>query len=161
MARLNAPVQLAIVQALACYDTPTEVAAKVKADFGLDVTRQQIATYDHTKAAGRNVSAKLRAVFDASRQAFLTDMQDIPISHLSVRLRMLQRLLEKAEERGNVAMAVQLLEQAAKECGGMFTNRREFMGKGGAPIALASRAELISPEALAEAVRTVRDAFYR
>lgn len=159
MARLSAPMQLAIVRGLACFDTPSEVAAAVKEEFGVDITRQQVATYDPTKAAGRNVSAKLRAVFDASRQAFLTDMDDIPISHLSYRLQRLQQQLEKAEERGNIAMAAALLEQAAKECGGIFTNRREMTGKGGGPVAQVRRVALVAPPELLEALRTVRDAF--
>jgi len=159
MARLSAPMQLAIVRGLACFDTPSEVAAAVKEEFGVDITRQQVATYDPTKAAGRNVSAKLRAVFDASRQAFLTDMDDIPISHLSYRLQRLQQQLEKAEERGNIAMAAALLEQAAKECGGIFTNRREMTGRGGGPVAQVSRVALVAPPELLEALRTVRDAF--
>jgi hypothetical protein len=159
MAKLTEPMQLAIVKALACYDTPTEVVEQMKNDFGVTITRQQVAKYDPTKAAGEKVSPKLRAVFDAARATFLTNMQDIPISNLSYRLRRLQHELDKAKERGNSAMVLQLLEQAAKECGGIFTNRRELTGKGGAPIAQAHNVHIVSREELAEAVRTVRDEF--
>lgn len=65
----------------------------------------------------------------------------------------LPALLEKAGERGNSALVMQLVQRAAKKCGGVFTNRREFMGKGGAPIARVTQVELVSPQALAEAGR--------
>lgn len=159
MAKLTAPMQLVIVRALACFDTPSEIAALLKREFGVDVTRMQIAKYDPTKASGTKVSHKFRAVFDAARSAFLTDMREIPISHLSYRLRKLQQVLEKAEERGNTAMVLQLLEQAAKECGGIFTNRRELTGKGGAPIAQDHNVHIVSAADLAAAVRSVRDEY--
>ncbi|MGE8453048.1 MAG: hypothetical protein ACN6OP_20995 [Pseudomonadales bacterium] len=42
--------------------------------------------------------------------------------------------------RKNVVLASQLLEQAAKEAGGQFTNRRlnEHTGKGGGPVEVAT-----------------------
>lgn len=45
-------------------------------------------------------------------------------------------MLDKVEKQGNTALAAQLLEQAAKESGGAFTNkhRLEHTGKDGAPI---------------------------
>jgi hypothetical protein len=132
----------------------------VRQDFGVEVTRQQIATYDPTKAAGRNLSQKLRAVFAASRRAFLTDMRDIPISHLAVRLRILQRELDRAQERGHTAMVLKILEQAAKECGGIFTNRRELTGAGGGPIQ-SSNVTLYTPPAAAVAQRAIDKAMAR
>jgi len=48
----------------------------------------------------------------------------------------LDRLAAKAERMGNMAMVSQLIEQAAKEAGGAFTNKHrvEHTGKDGAPI---------------------------
>jgi len=42
-----------IVQALACWDSPTQVAEAVREEFGVDVPRGQVAQYDPTKVAGR------------------------------------------------------------------------------------------------------------
>ena len=39
----------------------------------------------------------------------------VAISHLAVRIRVLQRMAEKAEERGNLALAAKFIEMAAKE----------------------------------------------
>lgn len=136
MAALKEEHKLLIVQALACFDTPTQVVEAVKEEFGIEITRQQVARYDPTKAAGVDVSKKLRAVFEETRRTFLEDTSSIPIAQQSFRLRALQRLYEKALKSGNVALAAQYLEQAAKESGGLFTNRQrhEHAGPNGGPI---------------------------
>lgn len=138
MAKLTDPVKMAIVQALACFDTPSEVAAAVKEEFGISITRQQVAAYDPTKATCKGLAKKLRAVFEETRKAFLNDVATIPIAQQAFRLRALQREFERAKSRGNSALAAQLLEQAAKELGGAFTNRRELTGQGGGPIQQAN-----------------------
>ena len=134
MAVLTEDVKLAIVRALACFDTPSQAADLVKQEFGVEVRRQQVAAYDPTKPAGRNLSQKLRAIFEVTREAFLEDVASIPITQQAYRMRVLQRLLVRAESRDNTAMVAQLLEQAAKEMGGAFTNRRELTGKEGKPL---------------------------
>ncbi len=134
MAALSDPVKLALVQALACYDTPTQAAEAVAQEFGVKIDRAQVAKYDPTKPAGKNMGKKLVAIFHATRTKFEETMAAIPIAKQSYRLRVLQRQLVKAEAQGNTAMVSQLLEQAAKEIGGAFTNRRELSGVGGGPI---------------------------
>jgi len=134
MAALTDDVKAFVVQALACFDTPTQVANAVKEEFGLEITRMQVSTYDPTKFMGRNLSKKWREIFDATREAFLRDQATIPIANQNFRLRALDRLYQNAASRGNAALAAQLLEQAAKEAGGSFTNRREMTGKDGAPL---------------------------
>lgn len=157
MAKLTEPQKLAIVQALACFDTPSEVAAAVKEEFGIEVNRQQVAGYDPTKPSCKGMAKKLRAVFTATREAFLADVSTIPIAQQAVRLRALQREFERAKGRGNSVLVAQLLEQAAKECGGLLTNRRELMGKGGGPI--QQQMTQVTPEQLAAAVASVREGF--
>ncbi len=142
MAQLTEPVKLAIVQALACFDSPSEVAAAVREEFGIEVTRQQVASYDPTKAACKGLAVKLREVFKETRVAFLSDISTIPIAQQAVRLRALQREFLRAQSRGNSAMVAQLLEQAAKEVGGALTNRRELTGKDGRPLVPGTPHEL-------------------
>lgn len=134
MAQLSEPIKLAITQALACFDTPTQVADFVKEEFGIVITRQQASQYDASRTTGRTMSKKLRAIFEATRAEFLKSTADIPIAQQSYRLRVLQRQLQKAEKLGNMTMVAQLLEQAAKEAGGAFTNRREVTGRDGKPL---------------------------
>lgn len=123
MAALTEDVKAFIVQALACFDTPTQVSEAVKEEFGLELTRMQIASYDPTKKTTRTLAKKWHAIFHETRKSFLEDTAAIPIANQTFRLRALQKMYEKTASRGNYGMAAQLIEQAAKESGGMFVNR--------------------------------------
>ncbi|KAK52530.1 DUF2280 domain-containing protein [Bordetella bronchiseptica] len=134
MAKLNEATQRFIVQALACYDTPTQVAEAVKEEFGIEINRQQAASYDPTKVTSKALAKKWRDLFAATRKAFLEQVSEIPIANQAYRLRQLDRIAVEAMRRKNVVLAAQIIEQAAKETGGMFTNKREMTGAGGAPL---------------------------
>lgn len=123
-----------VVQSLACFDTPHEILKVIKEEFGVVVSAQAIEAYDPTKRAGRDLAKKWREIFEATRKAFLADTSTIGISHRAVRLRALQRMAEQAESMRNFVLAKDLLEQAAKEVGGAYTNRRELSGPQGKPI---------------------------
>lgn len=124
MAALKDEVKLFIVQALACYDTPTQVAKAVKEEFGLDVLRQQVACYDPNCYVGRNLSQKWRTVFNDTRAKFRDEVAEIPIASRAFRLRALARMAQQAEGMRNIALAVQVIEQAAKEVGDVYVNRK-------------------------------------
>jgi hypothetical protein len=157
MAVLTEEAKVTLVQALACYDTPTQAAEAVAQEHGIKIERMQAWKYDPTKPAGKNLSKKLVDLFHATRAAFLKDTASIPVAQQAYRLRVLQKEVERAQARGNTAMVAQLLEQAAKESGGAFTNRRELTGANGGPI--AQQTTTVTPEQLAEAVRSVREEF--
>jgi hypothetical protein len=130
-AKLTHEQQTYAVQALACFDSPSVVAAALRKDFGVIITPQTIEGYDPTKKAGAALSVKWKALFEETRKTFLEDTAAIAISHRAVRLRSLQRMADKAETQGNMVLAASLMEQAAKEVGGSYTNRRELTGKDG------------------------------
>lgn len=140
MAALAENVKLHIVQALACFDTPSQAAKGIKAEFGLEILPQQCEAYDPNKRAGNRLSDKYKLIFEETRKTFLEDMSLIGVSHRAVRLRTLQRMIERAEGQGNLALTAQLLEQVAKETGDSYTNRHklEHTGKDGGPIKTAS-----------------------
>lgn len=124
MAALKSDVKAFIVQALACFDTPTQVSQAVKQEFDIDVTRQQVEQHDPTKRAGVNLAAKWRTLFEDTRKRFREETSEIPIANRAFRLRGLGRMAEKAENMRNLALTAQLYEQAAKECGDMYINRK-------------------------------------
>lgn len=124
MATLSNEVKAFIVQALACFDTPSQVAAAVREEFGIEVTRQQCEAHDPTKRAGRDLARRWVTLFHDTRKRFREEMSEIPIANRAYRLRTLNRLAEKAESMRNIALTAQLLEQAAKECGDMYVNRQ-------------------------------------
>ncbi|MFN1812675.1 DUF2280 domain-containing protein [Acinetobacter baumannii] len=131
MAALKEPVKIFIVQALACRDTPQEVVEQVKQEFGVDISRSQCECYDPTKYSGRNLSKKFVELFELTREKFDKGLIDIPIANKYYRLKQYQRQLEKTR---NVKTALKILEQAAKDIGGQFTNRQEITGKDGGPV---------------------------
>lgn len=146
MATLTDAAKRFIVQALACYDTPTQVAEAVNEEFGFSLPRQQIAKYDPTKVSGAQLAQKWRDLFASTRERFRKEVSEIPIADQAYRLRTMQRLLDESIRRKNVVLASQLLEQAAKESGGMFTNKRELSGPNGGPIPMMpTMIELVAP----------------
>ncbi len=124
MATLSTPVKLHIVTALACFDSPTQVAASVKERFGLVLSRQRIEAWHPERAAGARLDAKWRAVFDVTRARLLAELDGIPLAHRAYRLRRLGRLALQAETMGNVALAARIIEQAAREAGDLYVTRQ-------------------------------------
>lgn len=133
-AKLTDEQRAFVVQSLACFDSPTTVAKAVKKEYGVDITAQAVEAYDPTKRAGDKLGKRWKDLFHATRDAFLKDTAAIGIAHRVVRLRRLQRAADKLEEAGNVMGMAAILEQAAKEEGGAYTNRRELTGQGGKPL---------------------------
>jgi hypothetical protein len=123
MATLTEGVKRFIVQALACYDSPTTVAESVKEEFGLEITRMQVAQYDPSKNSGRGVAKKWQVLFEDTRKRFREEAADIPIAQRAYRLRTLDRLAAKAEKMRNLPLTLQVLEQAAKEVGESYVNK--------------------------------------
>lgn len=140
MASLKPEVKAFIVQGLACFDTPSQIVESVKKEFSVDISRQQAASHDPTKAAGAGLAPKWIELFKSTRERFQNEISDIPIANRAYRLRALDRMATKAEGMKNIAMAAQLLEQAAKEVGEAYTNRQkvEHTGKNGGPIESAT-----------------------
>jgi hypothetical protein len=137
MAKLSRKVQAFIVQALACYDKPQTVANAVFAQFQVKVTCDDVARYDPTRAAATQggLAKEWNDLFHETRARFLKETQDIPIANPASRLRTLQRLAQRAESMGDIALTARLIAQAAKEVGAL-TDRRpsESGGEDGEPI---------------------------
>lgn len=124
MAALKNEVKGFIVQALACFDTPSQVVEQVKQEFGVEISRQLCESHDPTKRAGVNLAVKWVTLFHDTRKRFREETAEIPIANRAYRLRALGRMAEKAENMKNMALTAQLLEQAAKEVGDVYVNRQ-------------------------------------
>ncbi|MEB3805652.1 DUF2280 domain-containing protein [Acinetobacter pittii] len=156
MAALKEPVKIFIVQSLACRDTPQEVVEQVKQEFGVDISRSQCECYDPTKYSGRNLSKKFVELFESTREKFDEGLIDIPIANKYYRLKQYQRQLEKTR---NVKTALKILEQAAKDIGGQFTNRQEITGKDGGPLQTVNSEIPVPMEDYLKARREVLDEY--
>jgi hypothetical protein len=140
MAALKPDVKAFIIQSIACFDTPTLVVESVQKEFGLKITRQQVESHDPTKVSGKSLAKKWVDLFYTTRERFKTEISDIPIANKAYRLRVLDRMATRTETMKNFALAAQIVEQAAKECGDAYTNRQkvEHTGKDGGPIESAT-----------------------
>ena len=120
MAALNNEIKAFIVQALACFDSPSQVATAVNQSFGVVVSRQQVEAHDPTKRCSKGLAKRWVTMFEDTRAGFRQAMIEIPVANRAYRLRALGRMVEVAEDRGNLVMAAQLIEQAAKESGDLY-----------------------------------------
>lgn len=155
MAKLNDLQKRFVVQALARYESPQDVADAFKEEFGIEVHRAQMAQYDPTKVSGKDMAPKWRELFKQTREAFKAAVDEVPIAQQAFRLHRLGKIHDRHMARGNLIGAASILEQAAKEVGGAFTNKREHTGAGGGPI--EQRTVVVDENKVAAAVRKLED----
>lgn len=124
MAALTDDVKRFIVERLACYDTPKQVADAVREAFAVEVDRRQVERYD-AERPGKKPGEKWCATFKATRERFLEETSAIGITHKAVRLRWLHQLATRAMEKGNAPEARAAMRQAAEDVGGVYTNKRD------------------------------------
>ncbi|MDC5315381.1 DUF2280 domain-containing protein [Acinetobacter baumannii] len=144
MATLNKKQKLFIVQSLAVFNTPQETVSLVKEEFDIDVSRQQVESYDPTKFAGRALSKELKEFFEKTREDYLSQ----PLNKISgandiVQLKILSDLLWT--KKNNVTMTIKIMDQIQKIMKGFYDKRGEQGNKGGNPEASQTKAE-VEPE---------------
>ncbi|MCU4331924.1 MULTISPECIES: DUF2280 domain-containing protein [Acinetobacter calcoaceticus/baumannii complex] len=132
MAALRKEVKLYIVRSLAVFNTPQETVELVNEEFKIKISRQQCERYDPTKRAGKDLSQELKEEFEHTRNEFLEKPLNIPIANLAVRLQRLEK--QYSVHAKNPLFSLKILEQAAKDMGGQFTNKTEVTGAGGGPL---------------------------
>ena len=122
MPTLTDEIKEFIVKGLACFDGPSQVAEAVKGTFGIEVSRQQVYVYSPTSS--QPPALRWRELHAATRQAHLREIAEIGIGQKAVRLAMLDRMAQHYITNNYFLKAAVILEQAAKECGGVYENRR-------------------------------------
>lgn len=157
MAQLKKEIKLFIVRSLAVFNTPTETAAAVKEEFGVIVDRQKCQAYDPTKRAGKDLSAELKGEFEITRQNFIDNPQHVPLANLTYRLQRMQRVIDHAGK--NSMLVLSTLEQAAKDVGGVFTNRKEITGKDGKPLTEPVTPIKLTPEVAAAITQALKNEY--
>src|SRR5690349_18679933 len=122
MPNLTDEIKEFIVKGLAYFDSPTQVAEAVKAQFDIEITRQHVYAYD--PKSSQQMSPRWSELHAVTREKFLSEIAGIGIANKAVRLRMLERYALRAEAANYTMRAAALLEQAAKECGGIYEGRK-------------------------------------
>lgn len=123
MAEVTVEIQFHIVRSLAVFNRPTDIIKSVKDNFGIDVSSQQVAYYDPSNKVSRDLRQELRDEFERTRKEFLANSENIPIANKVFRLNELQRIIDTHHK--NPVMVMSALEQAAKEVGGLYTNKKD------------------------------------
>lgn len=144
MAILTDEIKAFIVRALARYETPSQVAEAVKANFNIEITRHQVHEYDAN--CSRPPAQRWRDLHAATRQAFLRDVAEIGIAQKAVRLAMLDRMAHRAFASNCTDAVAAFLEQAAKECGGVYENRRSVTLQLQSPAPEPAPAQMAVPD---------------
>jgi hypothetical protein len=116
--RLDDEVKEFIVKGIACYETPSRIAAAVRINFGIDIDRRRI--FDYNPAGSRPPAQRWIDLHAAERARFLRDKAEIGIAQQVIRLRMLDRFAQMAEDDNQYDRAAKYLQQAARECGGFY-----------------------------------------
>jgi hypothetical protein len=133
VASLTPTVQSFVVQQLAWYRTPAQVVEDVQQEYGVEVSRSQVQYY-HPEKGGRGPKEEWKEQFYDLREAIRKGRVDVAIGQEAWRLQQLMLIYRKLMHMGHYLGAAEILEQAAKDEGGKYTNRMEHSGPGGAPI---------------------------
>lgn len=115
-----------IVTRLAMYDTVSEIHRSLL-ERGIEVTIQAVANYNPTR--NPILAQKWVTLFFETRERFHAEMMAEPMAQRAYRLRQLHKLYLQAEKKGAIPLAASLLEQAAKETGGLYTNVTKVKGQ--------------------------------
>ncbi len=150
MAALTQQQKVFVVQHLGAFYSLSEVRDLFQEAYGALLDTAQIARYNPTIAAGSSLSESLREEFVRSRRAFLEDRSGIAIAQTNYRLRELDGLYRRvrSERNPNIVLALSILEQAAQDDGGKYTNKREISGPGGKPIVITQPARDVAAQEL-------------
>jgi hypothetical protein len=114
--------QVFIVQCLAYFMMPSEIVEALKAEFNITISRELVRRYNPNQV--HRSKNKWGKIFDEARKAYLEAPHDIGIAHLTHRLDRLNQMMVNAIRLKNYPLAAQLIEQAAKDNGGLFTNKQ-------------------------------------
>jgi len=127
----------------AMYRTTSQICRDFEEEFGAVIDKRQVAQYHpHGAHMMRKRIVKWNQLFDETRAKYLDSFNSVPIAQSIHRLARLNEMHDRAFEQGNFKLAAELLEMAAKESGGSYTNKHQFSGK----IETEAKAEPASPE---------------
>lgn len=121
MATLRDQDKTLIVTRLACFYAPTEVQDELREVRNVEVTLSQVQYYDPTQPSSSKLGKRWRVLFEQTRADFRREVERTPIANKAYRLRELQKIIETTR---SPKLKMEAMEQAAKEVGDVYTNRR-------------------------------------
>lgn len=124
MAEFTEAQKLEIVTMLACFREPATIVKHLGDEYGIETDTRQIGAYDPTRSY-YDAGDKWRDIFDAKRKQYIEEVASVPSANQGFRLNLLHEQIVKAAREDKPALMAQLLEQVAKEVGGVLTNMRD------------------------------------
>lgn len=128
--KLPDKVRAFIVMSYARFALTRDIHKAVLDEFGLDLDSKMLCNHmlDRPSRAAE-MGARWVAMFNEARAEFCAQVDAIPITNPAYRLAKMQRYFDILDAKDAIGPAMSVLEQAAKEAGGAFTNKRELSGK--------------------------------
>lgn len=129
--KLNEEQKAFLVRCWARYMAPLKIQQAFKEHYGVPIDDRQVHSYNPEGSRARSTKNgkgldRWKPLFNEAREQFLKDVDSIPIAHAGYRLRELGDLYIKMRDKNATKIALDILEQAAKEAGGVFTNKTEL-----------------------------------
>jgi hypothetical protein len=106
------------------------VAEAVKANFGIEITRQQV--HEYNPMSSRPPALRWCELHAVTREKFLADLAGVGIAQKVVRLRRLEHFAQQAMDHNQFIKAAAFMAQAAKECGGIYERKPASRDSGAA-----------------------------
>lgn len=127
--RVPKRIKVECIKKLACFQSPSEVSDWVAKEYGLSLNPRRLTEWNPDNSLC-TLGPELRDLFAETRRAYTSDVSSVAIAHQPVRLRMVQKLAEKAATSKDYAAALKAIELAAKEMGGVLEGRTTVTHQG-------------------------------
>ena len=119
-----------IVRRLACFASQVAVIAEFETEYKIKLTADHVSSYDATTKHGEGrMGQELQDLFTETRERYIQDEDAIPLAHRAFRVNwMTDMLLRNEKVQKSVSLQLKVLEQAAKEMGGMYVRHKVEAG---------------------------------
>jgi hypothetical protein len=114
--RLTAKQKIYIVERLAIYDEPAEIAYGLKAIFGIEITPRSVAEYLPGMARGKRLSEPLKALFWQIRKSYVLTHDKVYTLDIATRLLLLERAANEAGAARRHGIADEIQDAISEDC---------------------------------------------
>ena len=118
------------MRALASRERSTDILAFLEENFKVTVDRKALSHYD--PRLNPKLDDDLKSLYERTAAEFWDKKHFEALNSLNFRQRLRQELYEASGR--NLKLKLEILDAAAKDEGGLFSNRREVTGADGAPV---------------------------
>lgn len=122
-------VKRRIVELYAQFQGVSAIQKAIKDEFGVDLDKRTILHYDAGNPKAR-IGRRLKALYAEAREAYVKETARIGVANQAHRLRLIERVIEKATTSKDYNSALKGLELAAKEMGGVLEGKHTIRHEG-------------------------------